>query len=174
MSATPVMSAKTLLSEIKRIGGSAVMVRGAIQDALIPCAYYAMKDGNVTPFRELLKAAVEGRVATKGIVAWAELFAPVYIKDETFHLSQKSAKMYAVLDPESFEEYRTEMVKVKWYEIVGEERVKSTWAVDTYLEGVVKTLRKHGVDSDIVSKIESAEMEARIAKSALEAEVAAQ
>jgi hypothetical protein len=167
-----VINVKALSAKIGLVRANAEATRELIQGLLPSCAYYAMKDGNVTPFNQLLEAAVKGRVTTKGIIAWAELFAPVYIKNEQFQYSKNAAGQIHVTSEADFKEYEAEMVQVKWYEIVGEEKVKSTWQADAYLENVIKTLRKHGVSSDVIAKVELAEMEVRVAKAALEAEMA--
>ena len=136
-----VITVKSLSAKIGLVRANAEATRELIQGLLPSCAYYAMKDGNVTPFNQLLEAAVKGRVTTKGIVAWAELFAPVYIKNEQFQFSKKAAGQYHVTDEETFKEYEAEMRLVKWYEIVGEEKPKSTCAADAYLVDGIKTLR---------------------------------
>lgn len=162
------MNIKELTKQIASINKNAGAFRDAVQSALIGCAYFAMKDGNTTPFNELLKAVGEG-TRKKGITMWAELFAPVYVKEGELKLSKTTAKQYVVLNEADFAPYLEEMnAGPKWYEIAGREKVKSVWEADKYLEHVVSMLEKHGVASDVVAKVKDAEMAVRIQKAALE------
>lgn len=169
----PVMNMKALSKSIAQISKSSAAFATSVQEALISAAYYAMKDGNITPFNDILSAVGNG-TRKKGITMWAELFAPVYIKEEKFAFSKKAALQFAILNEGDFAEYEAAMREGPlWCDIVGKEKVQSVWSADSYLENVVKTLRKHGVDSDVIAKVEAAEMEVRIAKTALAEETRA-
>lgn len=162
-----VMTTKNLTASIRSIKSNRVKLQGIIQEALISCAYYAMKDGNTTPFNQLLDA-VGNSIHVKGITMWAELFAPVHVKDKQFVLSKKRRDEHAVLNEDDFAPFEAEMRQAPWYEIAGKQRVESIWDCGDYLQNVAKTLRKHGVDSGIIAEIERVEMMARIAKTRAE------
>lgn len=161
-----VMSAKSLSAKIKSFAKRGEKFKLEVHEALISCAFYAMKDGNITPFNDLLKA-VGSTTRVKGITMWAETFAPVYVKAGKFEYSKAAAKALTVKNEDDFAEYEAAMREAPmWADMVPNEKVESIWDAGNYLENVIKTLRKHGVDSSVISEIEKAEMMVRVAATA--------
>lgn len=159
-----VMSSKQLSTTIKTIKRSREKFQVAVQEALISCAFYAMKDGNVEPFNQLLDA-VGNATRIKGLTMWAETFAPVIVRDGKFNLNKTAKKSIAVTSEADFAEFEVDMrAGPAWYEIAGEQKVESIFDAPDYLERVIKHLRKHGVDSDVIAAVENAEIIARIHK----------
>ena len=157
-----VMKKDALNAAISAIRKNSTEFREAVHEALISCAYYATKDSNVTPFNDLLEAVGDG-TRKKGITTWAEVFAPVFIKDERFQYSKKAGTGFAVLNEDDFAQYEKEMRDgPKWFEIVRAEKVESIWDAGEYLERVVKNLQKHGADSKLVEMVRNAEIAARV------------
>lgn len=158
-----VMSKSALNEALGTIRYNNAVQRALIQEALISCAFYAMKDANVTPFNQLLEACGTGETRIKGITMWAETFAPVYIKDGKFAYSKKAGSTIAVTSEEDFVRYEADMRKgPSWAEIAPKEKAVSIWDCAEYLEGVVKRLQKHGVDSDVIAAVEQVELMVRI------------
>lgn len=138
-----VMNAKKLSAAIKSIKTNAAKLRESIQDALVSCAFFAMKDGNTEPFNQLLDA-VGSSTRIKGLTTWAETFAPVVVRDGKFALNKTAKKELSVTDEEGFAEYEVEMRKINWWEIVGEEKAESIFDECKYMERVIKKLRDEG------------------------------
>jgi hypothetical protein len=140
-----VMSAKTLSSTIKTVKGARAKLDEQIQECLISCAFYAMKDGNITPFNQLLDA-VGRSTRIKGLTLWAETCgAPVLIRDGQFTYNKTAGKALDVTSEEDFAEYEEEMrMMPKWYDIVPAEKAESIFDTPKYLEGVYKKLEKEG------------------------------
>lgn len=139
-----VMTAKALNAAIKSIGTSREKLQEAIHEALISCAYFSMKDGNVTPFNQLLES-VGNAARIKGIAMWAELNAPVIIRQGEFVYNKTAGKALHVTCEDDFTEYEIEMrLMPKWHEVAGKEKVPSIFDCPKYLEGVYKKLEKEG------------------------------
>ena len=139
----PVMNSKELKASIKSIGTNAAKLREAIQEALVSCAYYSMKDGNTEAFNQLLQA-VGSATRIKGLTAWAEQFAPVLIKEGRFTLNKTAMKNIVVTNEEDFAEYEAEMRQVNWWETVQPEKAESIFDVTKYLDRVMKHLAENG------------------------------
>ena len=74
-----IQSLKELNRSIKSLGTNANKFRGAVHTALVSCAYHSAKDGQITPFNDLLKAVGTG-TRVKGIVLWAKPMATCKLK----------------------------------------------------------------------------------------------
>lgn len=157
-----IMNTKVLSSSISRIRGNTESLRTEIHEVLIACAYYAMKDGNVTPFNDLLDA-VAGTVRQKGITLWAETFAPCYIKQGKFAYSKKTGSQISVSSPEDFAPFEAEMRLVKWWTMAPKEKVKSIFDPVSYLDGVIRHLEKHNVAQEVIAFVRQAEGKAMVA-----------
>jgi hypothetical protein len=139
-----VMSLNKLAAQIRSIKGNTHKLRDQIQEALISCAYHVAKDGQTTPFNNLLDA-VDGTARLKGITMWAELYGFVRVKDERLVVNKQARKEAAVVDEESFADFEREMREgPKWYEIAGKEPVKSMFDLDNYAATVEKKLTSEG------------------------------
>lgn len=156
-----IMSPKDLSKTINAIGKASEKFATVVQEALISCAYYAMKDGNTTPYNDLLEA-VGDSTRIKGLTAWAELFSPVHIKEGRFALSKGAAKQIHVTCAEDFAEYESEMrAGPRWDKIVAKEQRESIWDSGKYLERVTKKLNSQG-EHDLAKAIMDAELAVRI------------
>jgi len=140
-----VMSTKNLSTTIKSIKGARAKLDDQIQECLVSCAFYAMKDGNVTPFNQLLDA-VGKSTRIKGLTLWAETCgAPVLIREGQFAYNKTAGKALHITNEEEFAAYEIEMrMMPKWYDIVPPEKAESIFDAPRYLEGVYKKLEKEG------------------------------
>jgi hypothetical protein len=170
------MSLNKLSAQIRSIKGNAHKLRDQIQEALISCAYHAAKDGQTTPFNNLLEA-VDGTARLKGITLWAELYGFVRVKDERLVINKKMRSEAGVTDEEDFKQFEADMRSgPKWYELAGKEPVKSMFDLDNYANTVEKKLTTEGyiglaeAVKDLIQKYH-AEQTAEISK-LLEAELA--
>lgn len=134
---------KQLNSKIKSINGRAASLRGDIQEVLIAASYHAMKDGQITPFNQLLDAVGNGTYI-KGITLWAETFAPVRIKDGVFVYNKTAAKEYHVTNEADFADFEADMRKINWWDIAGKQKTQSMFDLDDYASNVEKKLSKEG------------------------------
>lgn len=170
-----VMNSTKLAAQIRSVKGNTQKLRVQIQDILVSCAYFAVKDGNINPFNQLLEAT-QSAVRLKGITAWAETFGFVRVKDEKFVLNKSARKEANVTDEASFEQYETDMRQVNWWEIVPAEKAESIFEPVKYMEGVVSKLEKNGLPdlaAEVTKLIDQAKKNDAIAKlsKALESEV---
>lgn len=156
-----IMNPKKLAQTIGAVGKASERFAEVVQEALISCAYYAMKDGNVTPFNQLLDAVGTG-TRIKGLTAWTELFAPVHVKDERFVLSKAAAREFHIKDEEDFTEYESAMRGApRWDKIVAKEKPESIWDTSKYMDKVYKKLDAQG-EHDLVAALKDAELAYRI------------
>jgi hypothetical protein len=139
-----VMTSKQLSSAIKSIKTNRVKLQENIQEALIAATFYAMKDGNITPFNQLLDA-VGNATHLKGITMWAETYAPVIIRKGEFTLNKTMAKEHDINSEADFAPYEVEIrAGAKWFEIAGEQKVVSIFDPANYLGKVADKLAKEG------------------------------
>lgn len=139
-----VMTSKQLSITIKTIKRNREKLQHAVQEALISASFYAMKDGNVEPFNQLLDA-VGNATRIKGLTMWAETFAPVIVRDGKFNLNKTAKKEIHVENEDDFAEYEAEMrAGPTWYEIAGEQKVQSIFDPAPYLGKVADKLEKEG------------------------------
>ena len=139
-----VMTAKQLTSAIKSIRTSREKFQEQVHEALIASTFYAMKDGNVTPFNQLLDA-VGNATHIRGITMWAETYAPVIIRQGVFTLNKSAAKEHNVTTEADFEAYEAEIRQgAKWYEISGPQKAVSIFDPANYLGKVADKLEKEG------------------------------
>lgn len=141
-----IMTAKQLTVAIKGIKTNRVKLQDSIQEALISATFYAMKDGNTTPFNQILDA-VGNATHIKGITMWAEVNAPVIVRDKAFTLNKTAAKELDVTRIEDFTPYEEDMRSgAKWYEIAGAQKVESIFDPMGYLGKVADKLQKEGFE----------------------------
>lgn len=139
-----VMNSKQLKNAIAGIKRNREKLQEQIQDVLIAATFYAMKDGNVTPFNQLLEA-VGNATHVKGITIWSETFAPVMVRDGAFTLNKTAAKEHDVHSVEDFAGYEAELREaVKWYEIAGKQKAVSIFDPAGYLGKAADKLDKEG------------------------------
>lgn len=136
------MTVTQLNRSIKSIKGNSAKLRDAIQEALISCAYHAAKDGQVTPFNDLLEA-VGTSTRIKGLTLWAEVYGFVVVKHEKFVPNKSARKEANVTDEASFAEFEKAMREgVAWYDMVPKEAAVSIFNAGHYLAGVLTKLEK--------------------------------
>lgn len=136
------MTVTQLNRSIKSIKGNSTKLRNAIQEALISCAFHAAKDGQVTPFNDLLDA-VGTSTRIKGLTLWAETYGFVCVKHEKFVPNKSARKDANVTDEASFAEFEKAMREgVAWYDMVAPEPVRSMFDAGHYLDGVLTKLEK--------------------------------
>jgi hypothetical protein len=149
------MTAKALTASINKIKSNRTSLQEQIHEALISCSFYAMKDGNITPFNQLLDA-VGNSTRIKGLTMWAETFAPVLVREGAFAYNKSAGKSLHVTNEEDFSEYEIEMrLSPKWYEIAGEQKAESIFDCPKYLEQVFKRLTKEG-QADVAAVLRAA------------------
>lgn len=139
-----VMTSKQLSTTIKAIKRGREKLQHAIQEALVSASFYAMKDGNVEPFNQLLDA-VGNATRIKGLTMWAETFAPVIVRDGKFTLNKTAKKEISVETADDFAQFESEMrAGPTWYEIAGEQKAESIFDPSPYLGKVADKLEKKG------------------------------
>jgi hypothetical protein len=139
-----IMSSSKLSVSIKSINGNSTKLRDAIQEALISCAYYAIKDGNTNPFNDLLKA-VGTNTRIKGLALWAETWGCVLVKNESFVINKTARGKMSVSNEQDFEAFEVAMrSELAWYAMVPKEPVKSEFDAEVYINNVLTKLDKEG------------------------------
>jgi hypothetical protein len=150
-----VMNGVKLAAQIRSIRNNTKNLRTQVQEALISCAYHAVKDGQITPFNQLLDAVGNG-TRVKGLTLWAETYGFVRVKEGRFVLNKSARDKTAVLNEDDFAPFEKAMREdVQWYDMVPKEAVKSAFDPSTYLTHVLEKLEKEGV-KEIVPYIEKA------------------
>jgi len=150
-----VMNIQKLNAQIKSIGGNSSKLRDAIQEALISCAYHAVKDGQITPFNNLLQA-VGTNTRIKGITMWAELYGFVRMEKGAFVLNKTMRKEAQVSDEKDFEVFENVMrSSPAWYDIAPKEKAVSIFDAEQYLNTVLTKLDKEG-EAQLVEAIKTA------------------
>lgn len=139
-----IMTSKQLSAAIRSIKSNREKLQEQVHEALIAATFYAMKDGNATPFNQILDA-VGNATHVKGITTWAETYAPVLVRDGQFTLNKTAAKEHDVKTLEDFGPYEAELRDgVKWYEIAGKQKATSIFDPSDYLGRVAVKLTKEG------------------------------
>lgn len=150
-----VLNAKQLSAKIKSIKGNSTKLRDAIQEALISCAYYAIKDGDTGSFNRLLEA-VGTNTRIKGLTLWAETWGCVRVKDEKFVINKTARSEMAVLNEQDFEQHEAMMRSaVAWYDMTPAEKATSIFDAENYLNNVIAKLTKEG-EAQLVVAIKNA------------------
>lgn len=150
-----VLNAKQLSAKIKSIKGNSTKLRDAIQEALISCAYYAIKDGDAGSFNRLLEA-VGTNTRIKGLTLWAETWGCVRIKDEKFVINKSARNEMAVLNEQDFAQHEEMMrAAVAWYDMTPAEKAVSIFDAENYLNAVIAKLTKEHEDG-LVEAIKNA------------------
>lgn len=153
-----VMSSTQLSISIKKIGASARSFREDVQEALVSGAYYALKDGDVGPLNRILEAVGDGTRA-KGITAWVELASgAARIAKGAFVINKKIRNESGVTCPEDFAPFEAEMRKLRWWEIVGKEKITSVFDEGRYMNTVYSKLESNGFGS-LAAHLKTAELE---------------
>ena len=150
-----IQSIKELNKSIKAIGTNANKFRGAVHTALIACAYHSAKDGQITPFNDLLKAVGNG-TRKAGIVLWAETYGFVQLKNGEFINNKAGRVGHSITDEASFEPYRVKMeTSPHWADIVPAEKNVSVFDQNKYLLDVLARITAKG-DNTLVPYLETA------------------
>jgi hypothetical protein len=115
-----------------------------VQEALITCAYFAFKDGNTTPFNQLL-AAVGNGTHIAGITRWIELVAGIgRVNKGVIILNKKVRDESGVIDEVTFQPFYDEMSKVMWLNAAPKQKAESVFDEADYVKRVVAKLTKEG------------------------------
>lgn len=150
-----IMSSVKLAAQIRSIKSNAKNMREQIQEALISCAYHAAKDGQVTPFNNLLEA-VGSATRIKGLTLWAETFGFVRVKNEKFVVNSAMRKEANVTNETDFAVYEAAMREAPmWFDMVEKEKTVSVFDASNYLNNVLKKLEKEHV-GELVPYLERA------------------
>lgn len=163
-----VMTAAQFKTAIKGISTTAGKLRDQVHLALIAAAYFAFKDGNTTPFNQII-ASCGNAAHIKGITMWIELVSGIgRVEDEVIVLNKKVREQSGVIDEASFQQFADEMDKVKWYEVAGEQKPESVFDEGEYMKRVTKKLTKEGY-SDLAEALKQTELKWLIARRKAEA-----
>jgi hypothetical protein len=120
-----------------------------IQDLLISASYHAMK-GNTNPFNDILAEAVASKTTKlEGLNRWIKDNVPVIHMDKGSFKMVKGWTASEVKDEAEFEAKILPQLKAAptWWEVAPKVNAQKEWDVDTYLNGVINTLKKHGQDA---------------------------
>ena len=142
-----VLTIKQLKTQIVSVRGNSVKLREQIQEVLISCSFHAMKDGQVTPFNDLLDAV--GKTAkAENIALWAKKHGCVLVKNERFTVNATARKERPVTSEADFEEYEAEMrASTPWYEMTTNSPEPKPFNLDIYFATVKKHLTKEHMDT---------------------------
>lgn len=150
-----IQSIKELNKAIKTLGTNANKFRGLVHSALISCAYHSAKDGQITPFNDLLKAVGNG-TRTKGIVLWAETYGYVQLKNGEFINNKASREGLSVTCEADFaEQVQIMNTNPHWADIVPKEVNVSIFDQNKYLLDVLARITAKG-DEALVPFLETA------------------
>ncbi len=139
-----VMTTKQLNSAISAIRKARVKMQELVHEALVSATFYAMKDGNVTPFNQLLDAVGQA-THIKGITMWAELNAPVIVREGAFTLNKTAKKEIHIENVDDFAPYEADIrQQPKWYEVAPKQKAESIFMPDSYLGKVADKLEREG------------------------------
>jgi hypothetical protein len=128
----------------KKLSKHAGVFNKVVQDALLSCAYYAFKDGNTTPFDQLI-AAVGPGVHVKAITRWIELVSGIgRVYKGAIVLNKKVRDMSGVIDLDTFKPFYDDMTQVMWFDAAGKQKMESVFDEGVYLKGVCTKLTKNG------------------------------
>lgn len=167
-----ILNSKQLNAKIKSIKGNSTKLRDAIQDALVSCAYYAIKDGDAGSFNRLLEA-VGTNTRIKGLTLWAETWGCVRVKDEKFVINKAARSEHDITSEADFAELESMMrAAVAWYDMTPAEKATSIFDADAYLANVIAKLTKEQ-KSDLAHVIESAVQDYRKAQVVAQMKMAA-
>jgi len=156
------LNTRQLKAKIKSIGSQSNKMRGIIHEVLVSCAFHSAKDGQITPFNDLLEAVGNG-TRKAGIVMWAETYGFVRYEKGVFLNNKESRKGVVVTNEADFAEYKKIMdTSPHWADMVKPEPVKSIFDVSKYLSNVLAKLAAEGSD-DVVPYIERAIAEYNVA-----------
>lgn len=165
-----ILNPKQLTGKINSIKNNSTKLRDAIQDALISCAYYAIKDGDAGSFNRLLEA-VGTNTRIKGLTLWAETWGCVRVKDEKFVINKAARADFDVKSEDDFADVEAMMrAAVAWYDMVPEEKAKSMFDPANYLANVVSKLEKEH-QAELASRVRAVVDAFKAEKLALEAEL---
>lgn len=138
-----VMNKTKLAAQIRSVRGNSVKLREQIQEVLISCAYHVMKDGQVTPFNDLLDA-VGNTAKAENIALWAKKHGCVLVKQERFVINKEARGKVSVSSEEDFAEYEAEMrADTPWYDMTPNSPEPKPFDLVKYLDAVKKHLVKN-------------------------------
>jgi hypothetical protein len=158
-----VLNAKQLTAKIKSIKGSSVKLRDNIQEALVSCSYYAIKDGDAGSFNRLIDA-VGTNTRIKGLTMWAETWGAVRVKEGKLVINKSVRDSMSVTDEASFAEYEAMMrAAVPWYDMTPAEKATSMFDPINYITGVVSKLEKEH-QAELAEYVKNAVLEFNKAK----------
>ena len=169
-----VMTSIKLAAQIRSIKGNSSKLKTQIQDTLISCAYYAAKDGQVTPFNQLLEA-VGTSARIKGLTMWGEVYGFVQVKQGKFVLNKTQRKEANITDEASFASFEATMRAAPlWCDLVPKESTTSIFDASVYLDHVIAKLDKEGASTakaflmDAVDKYKKADAMIKLQLEAME------
>lgn len=141
-----VLTSKQLAGAIRSINGNSTKLREAIQEALISCAYYAAKDGQVTPFNDLLQA-VGTATRIQGLSLWAETWGFVRVKNGKFAVNASARKEQNITSETDFADYEdTIRAAAPWFDMMPKQVATSMFDASVYLDHVIAKLDKEGAN----------------------------
>lgn len=140
-----IQTKQALNGTIRSIKTNAKKFRELVQEALISCAFYAYKDGNMTPFNDLL-AAVGNGTHIQGITRWIELVSMIgRVKDKQIVLNKKVRDQSGVIDEKTFAPFEADMrAGAPWFEVAGKQQPESVFDEGQYMKRVYKKLADNG------------------------------
>lgn len=142
-----VLNLRQLSAQIRSVRGNSIKLREQIQEVLISCAYHAMKDGQTTPFNDLLDA-VGNTAKAENIALWAKKHGCVQIKQDRFTINKDARSKVQVSSEEDFEPYEAEMrADTPWYDMTPNSPEPKPFDLAKYLEAVKKHLVKNHAEA---------------------------
>lgn len=157
-----ILNKEELNAGIASIRTSALVARLSIQELLISCAYHVAKDGQTTPFNDLLEAVGAG-TRKAGIVLWAETYGCVQLEKGRFIINKKAKMEAHVIDEASFAPLEIEIRANKmWYDMLPKENTPSIFKINNYFDSIIKKLGTEEPESLVL--IEAAINQYKVAK----------
>ena len=142
-----------------------------VHEALTSCAFYAFKDGNTTPFNQLLDAVGNG-THVKGITRWVELVARIgRVSNGVIVVNKKVRDESGVIDEATFKPFYDEMSKVMWLNATPKQKTESVFDEADYLKRVIAKLTKEGYP-ELARMVKDAELDYSINQRNAQQEIA--
>jgi hypothetical protein len=165
-----IMTSSQLRGAITTIRTNSTKLRETIHEALVSATYYAYKDGNAETYNQILEAVGNG-THKRGITLWVELVAGIaHVKEGKFALNKKVRNEAGIINEETFAAIEEEIRKVAWHEVAGEQKAKSVFDADKYLDGVIRKLERES-SSELAELVKTALIQFHIRQNNLFGEV---
>lgn len=142
---------------LKKLRTDSKAFANLVQEMLVSAAFFAFKDGNCTPFNQMIEAVGPG-THLAGITRWIELVAGIgRVKEGKIVLNKKVREDSGVIDEKTFAPFEEEMRKVMWHDTTPRQKAESVFDEGSYMKRVLKKLTDQGF-GDLADALKQAEL----------------